>query len=551
MEFTYKPSYYEPFVLPEDYDVKTQGREWSNWNVDEKGIQKMCNLFNQSMGYFNTNRENINTKLGMQLLGDFIIAYLMELEKADIDDISFQYPWGNNWYPFSISSTTTLAYYILLKDALPFVQSAAATAIKSIIKDPQHSLGWTRNEANSAMMLFPWTVAHMLTNTLDTTNKGYQYAIEQYNLAPNVEIKANEDGVHLDYSYLTHHGVYAYGYILSIYAIYPDTKQIIEEVKAFNLDYHIDLIYSKLRHPTIKSAGCALWHREFRLDGNGIYHGNTVTNKCEVIPSMRYLRYFDDNVSFSARAMQTSTAYYESDRNVDNMGLYSALCRRVFQKNDDPTPIFPDVGFIYPKGTTELIRTPSTVSTTTSFFCELGPESEAWAWTDHKSYAIMSSIHMKLPPLLSEEYSEFLCIYLEEERIQIAYRIPMDHSIFLGDREWTREPGSELDQNHGLVMLHIDLKTHTYKSELSTLDHEEALIEFTNKKYSVSMNKTKLNSYWIVLYSEPGMPKIAYIPPEDEVLTPTIVSAGITFELRKDNQYWNIDYDEKTRTWKS
>lgn len=543
LNYVYKSNLNVPFEVPNGYDQETQGRQWANWHVDEKGISVICTLFNNSAGWMNANPKNPKAILGMKLWGEWISAFLSELEKTNITDPWFQgFPWGGNWYEFTISSTTNMAYYIVNKLNSRAVNVAAAKAIQYIIVDPQRSLGYTRDKANSAMMLFPWTLSHLITNTLDRSNPAFKYAIEQYNLAPDTTIRANEDGVHLDYSYLTHSGVYAYGYLWSIYNIYPDTKQILPEVQHYDLDTHIDRIYSKLKHPKIDTAGCALWHRARKLDGAGFYEGKRKTNVCEIIPSMRYIRYFADNVHYCARTMQTTVAYYEADQTVDDMGLYSALCRRVFHENDDPTPIFPDVGFIYPVGTTELIRTPTTSSTTTPFFCEVKPTSKSFVWTDGVEYAVLFQYQMILPPL-TQQFTEVLCIFLKDKRVAAHYRLEtIGQTLFAGDREWSRIKGNDVDKANGYVKIFTDLKTGTYRSELG---HSGVLLptvdKFTGGKYKEVRDNApgKTSSYFIKKKVDGKYVPWSYTPAEEDYLLPEIeASDGNTYYLDTTlNQY--------------
>ncbi|UHB41759.1 ODV-E66 [Macrobrachium rosenbergii nudivirus] len=529
VNYIYKSNYYKEFILPEDYDVATQGRKWSEWDTNEKGIAKICHLFNESMGFIQkTPKSNRKVKTAIKVIEDWIVAFLEALEKTDIVKPDFQgQPWGGNWYEFSIEAPTTLAYYIINRKSSGAISVLAARAIEYIIVNPQRSLGYDRDKANSAMMLFPWTLAHMVTGTLDVTNPAYLYAIDQYNLAPNENIPANIDGVHLDYSYLTHGGVYAYGYLWSIYNIYPDTKQILPEVKKFNLDYNIDKIYSKLRHPTIDTAGCALWHRQFRLNGSGYYTGKTKTSKCEVVPSMRYIRYFDENVHFSARTMQTSVAYYESDKTVDNMGLYSALCRRIFRKADSATPKFPDVGFIYPKGTTELIRVPTLTTTTTPFFCELTSHSKSFVWTDGKKYGILFQYQMKLPPMLPFMFTEVMCIYLEERRIETHYRLESNGSCIFLDKEYCREEGNDFDVHSGYIISDCDIASGKITTRFGS-GYLPDVSDFTGNEYRevAYVAEGKTSAFYIEKKVDSKWTPYSYCPAEEDIMTKELIRDG-------------------------
>ncbi len=413
VNFKYKSNYYETFTIPEGYDVDTQGRKWSNWHQDEKGIAKMCNLFNHSAGFLNDNLNTRASKLGMKLWGEWIVAYLSELEKTDVTDPHFQgFPWGKNWYEFTISSTTNMAYYIVNKGNSRAVNVAAAKAIQYIIIDPEHSLGYTRDKANSAMMVFPWTLSHLITGTLDKTNPSYKYAIQQYDLAPNPNIKLNEDGVHIDYAYLIHNGVYAYGYFESIYAIYPDTKQIISEVAEKNIDYHHDMWTAKLYHPTIGMSGSTLFHRQNNTHCN-TYRGKQKLGSVVTVPSMRYLRIFGENFQWSVRLGGMSIVYYECDQTVYNMGLYSCLCKERFVKGSSTEATFPRSGFIWrtdsPK-LTEVDPNPDNVEHPTTYGYKSGRSSEeahSFVFVDYdEGVAFFEVMHVTYQPLLDTHIGE-------------------------------------------------------------------------------------------------------------------------------------------------
>ncbi|AII15824.1 ODV-E66 [Penaeus monodon nudivirus] len=442
IDYRYKSNYYKPFVLPDGYDIDTQGRAWSNWDVNEKGIMQVCDLFNASMGYFNTKRKSSATKLGKRLLEEWIIAYLAELEKTDIANEDFNdFPWGNNWYEFTITSTTTMAYYIMLKDSLPSVKTSCAKVIQLIIKDPQTSLGWTRDKANSAMMVLPYTLAHKITGTLDTETEPYRYAINQYNLKPDETLRANEDGVHIDYSYLIHNGVYAYGYFESIYNIYPDTMQVIPEVKSFNLEHHHDMWTSKLYHPTIPMSGSTLFHRRRELNC-GTYKGKTKTPSVVVVPSMKYLRIFGSNYQWSVRLGGFSIAYYECDQTVYDMGLYSCLCKERFEKGGSTEATFPRTGFVYANGTKELVPVdPNPLNierptTTTYYNIPYSDKAHSYVFVDYdEGCAYFQAKHSGYEPLLDLHIDESGYYDFKTEILEYELAAPLNPYIICWGKE--------------------------------------------------------------------------------------------------------------------
>lgn len=545
IHFKYKSNF---FVEPDftDYDFKTVGKEKYNWHVDERGLGKICSFFYHSIGWMNKVSKR-KSRVAVRALEDWIAEYLTLLQDTDIVNENFQgFPWGNNWYEFSIESTRLLAYYLVLRHKLSTISQLAAQAIKLIIIDPKHSLGYNRDKANSAMMVFPWTLAHNLTGTLDKTNEAYIYAVDQYDITPRQDIKANEDGIHLDWSYLTHGGVYAFGYLDSIYAFYPDTVQVIRDLPDLSND--IDIIHSKLRHKTISVSGCTLWNRQRNLNSYP-YSGKRVTPTCVVIPSMRYIRMFGEDYQWCARTMQQSVAYYESDHTVFDMGLYSALCRRVFRKGDSTEVKFPEAGFIYPAGTTKLIETPSTNTTTTPFFCQLLNTSKSFVWTDGVKYGILFQYQMKLPPLVKGMFSEVLCINLETETIDTHYRLEETNmTLFTGNKEYTRINGNNVDSVDGYIRVNTDLKTGTYTEALGTNNTSNGSLlprvhEFTNGEYrddelydSARIIQKKVNGNYV---------NHSYCPAENDKLKESITANGTTFYFSNiSNQYRASDFLE-------
>nr|WOZ57612.1 ODV-E66 [Menippe mercenaria nudivirus] len=544
IDYKYKPGYYNEFILPQDYDVETQGRKWANWHQDETGIQTICNLFNKSAGYINKySKTSKNGRLGLKLWEEWIMAFLEELEKTEVVNPTFQgFPWGKNWYQFTISAPTNMAYYIVNKGNSRAVNRHASKAIQYLIKDPEHSLGYTRDKANSAMMLFPWTLSHMITGTLDKTHPSYKYAVTQYDLRPNKTLKANEDGIHLDYAYLTHNGVYAFGYLDSINAIYPDTSQIIADVRNLDLDYHIDQIHSKLWHPTIPLSGSTLFHRR-RERKCGLYKGRTKTPKAMVVPTMRYLRLFSEDYQWSVRLGQRTIAYYECDQVVYDMGLYSCFCKQAFYHSDDPSKApFPATGFVYPKGATalpEVDPNPDDLTHPTTHPYYSGQDSNgahSYCFVDYdKMIAYFQVIGVIYTPLLQFHCGESGYIDINNDTMKywfntaerdhagyVLHWAGVDYHLDEIDRPAGHEETTECDYNfrdnsgsaHGVTEPYTD----HYTQNLHTADHDYSWFV----KGALHMNENAHNyvpDKYVVIFKhdEPFI----YSPAETDIISDT------------------------------
>jgi len=418
LQFRYKANY---FKTPDftDYDFETDGRKKYAWDTTEEGLGAICHFWNECAGWIDKQPKRVVAK-ALAAWESWIFAYLSALEESPLMTDGFVgFPWGDNWYQFSIDSTRTLAYYIVSNKSSGVTSIFAAKSILYIIKNPQLSLGYARDKANSAMMVFPWSLANAIMGYLYKNTPEFAYAVDQYDIRPRTDIRCNEDGVHLDYAYLTHGGVYAFGYLDSIYDFYPDTAQVIPEVKEKMLDYHIDNINFILKHPTIPLSGSTLYHRRPDV-GMALYTGKKTGSPVQVMPSMKYMRYFTPNWQWSQRAGQATIAYYESDQNVNNMACYSCMMAAPFWKGEtDNSPKFPRLGFITPTGTTELPTVENTNTTTTPHFAEYNDTTRCYVFTDHENYAVCLQYRISYKPIMPDPKALTTCIDIKAQTAKI------------------------------------------------------------------------------------------------------------------------------------
>ncbi|UBZ25514.1 ODV-E66 [Crangon crangon nudivirus] len=418
--FVYKSVQYEEPDFT-DYDFETQGRKKYNWDVDDDGMGRICEFFIKSMGYYlRSNRAD--RKVGLQALEDWLVAIIAQFETCPFwDDPEYggsidRLPWGKNWYSFTIRVPRIMCYYMVLKWHKIAISALCAKAIKRLILDPEHSLGWQRDKANSAMMLFPWAMAYNFTGDLDRTHPSYIYAVDQYDIRPDTTIANNEDGVHIDWAYLVHNGVYAYGYMESILDFYYDTKQVVPDVANFKVEEYMDEIHARLMHPTIPVSGGTLYTRTLSLStitngGIGVYKGKQKLHPVQVIPTMKYIRYFTDEWQWSMRGCQADVCWYESDQHVNTMGLYGVFDRKVYYKDSySEEPVFPALGFYTKLGVTELPPVEHTEATTQPHFPKVIDTSHSYVFTDHETYAILRTQDISIE-LIEGIYAE--CVVLD------------------------------------------------------------------------------------------------------------------------------------------
>lgn len=534
MTFVYQSNcFYKPDFT--DYDFETQGRLKYKWNTSAQGLGDIATFWQRCIGYMDKNEGQEDA---LKAFEDWIQAYRLELEKTNVVNDNFQgFPWGDNWYQFSVTSTIALAYYILCSKVKVIPSVSAETCIRYIIKDPQHSLGYTRDQTNSAVMLFPWTVAAKVAGTFDATNSGYLYAVEQFNLAPNKNLAANSDGVHIDYSYLTHGGVNAYGYILEIMGYYQDTQQVVEDISD-NLVDEVDKIKSILLHKTIPLSGCALWDRQANV-GCPLYEGPRVTPACMVMPAMRYIRMFGTDYQWSSKLGQNTVAYYECDKTVQNMGLYSSFCRRRFTESTSPNTNFKTAGFLLHPDSDQLLTVPGSSNTTTKYFCDSAPGEigNSFVFNDGEDLAIGWQEHLMYPPLLDRVVvNEYIVVNIKNETVNIISSFASEegnYDYMWGGNRYMLQPNPKSWKSATL-----NLKTGVQTIESDIVRSPPTLLELTNNKYYNQSILETNGHYHNVIYRVSDNSPYILCPAEGVVLSQIITVNDMNFSFDEYlNQY--------------
>ncbi|KAM0731209.1 Occlusion-derived virus envelope protein E66 [Formica fusca] len=342
---------------------------YTKWDIDNKELGDMCNWLKGCV-YFYLRKENSmeRRKKCIDIMDDFVPRY----QKAMEGKYNKTFPWGKNWYQFSISSTLMLFHYMLIAGEKG--QKIAIDMIRSIIVTPKKSLGQTRSEANSVYMALPWIVAHYYNKTIERASQDpdYVYVVNYIKLQPTKEKK--EVGLYRDYTYITHGNCLAYGYLseminMSLPLVYFDncmTDFLSKWEKCQKILAHPTIPYGPVGFYTRSSTLKSFSYKDSKL---GI----------EVIPTCLFIRMYGDDYSFAVRGQNSWIAYYESDKTNDDMAQYWVQYRNVHFAKQEYKPTFPDVGFFYEKyaednphePVKERCRIRTCTSTTTTFCTEL------------------------------------------------------------------------------------------------------------------------------------------------------------------------------------
>lgn len=331
---------------------------YEKWDQNSIELGSICTvIMNGLLGTM----KNKSFKLPIYICENFMIRYNEILKTKNLNNKTF--PWGNNWYQFSINSTQMLAYYLLLDDVKQ--KLLASQIILSIIKSPTLSLGYTRDGVNSIYLCGPYILAsYYMGKSLDDIYNESSVKYCQEVIKFNTEIDTKLDGLHIDDSYTFHNSVISFSYLITLdtnlcnymFKLYPllDSSLIYNVINKYKM-----ITY----HPTLNKnnvLGIKGRVNTLSFDTNinspfGIY----------LYPTIKYLRYFTNNYTFSVRCQTGNLAFYEADQTVYNTSLYWVQFHGVLNQTSDVNVKFPDFGFIVSDTTNKLIELKSNSTTKT------------------------------------------------------------------------------------------------------------------------------------------------------------------------------------------
>lgn len=329
---------------------------YTDWGTSEKALGDMSYAIANGLIYSYHNPNTRDGKLARLIAEDFILLYSSRLKEVGV--VPNRFPWGHNWYEFSVSSTMMMAYYLLLPN--PGLIDIACETILSLITSPTVSLGWPRDGPNALYLTGPYLLAKYYRGEVEEvfTTSDYKKVEEAASL-PLVRTQGM-DGLHLDNTYLYHSGLVGYSYLSTLSTILTNYTYGLD-IRMKNPLEKLNEIKSFVLHPTIPISSMGLSGRSNDLKSD-TYSGSPMGIK--VFPFQRYIRYFTDKYQFSMRGQVPWLFFYEADHTNYKQSQYWVQFRNVNTKQTSPSLKFPDAGFICSSAVTQLIETPSIADTT-------------------------------------------------------------------------------------------------------------------------------------------------------------------------------------------
>lgn len=463
IDFTYRSIYFsEPDFS--DYDFETQGQIKFDWAANSTNMKNICNFWNNMMGWLNTQPWTVASTA--------IVAFE---EWIDAVALLTSIP-SETTRVYTNILPTTLAYYIVMNKAKLTSSTTAATLIKTLLVDPSLDTNDRVLEGvELAAALFPWTVAEIFNGTLDTNNAGYLAAIAEFNLTPDPSLTMIDEGLRLDAGLISD-GYHDYSKIAAYYPLVLDAIQIIPELT--ESQQVLDSIAAVIFHPSLPISGSALVGYQTDI-AMPLYEGKRVTFDLQIIPSMRYMRYFSPTWQWSLKLPSPDIPYVKCDQANTFLAHYSLMDRRAHTSGDStPTPT--EVGFITADGSF-----PNLVYTD-PLKIEFTDTSRSLVFTDFETFAVALLYNVTIPGIIDVPYYENVAINLQTKSMIIERKLVGGAGFYVE----AIAPGETATPTVDCTKIEINLETLEYSyNEAAFVSN---LMELTNDIFSlhiISPNK--------------------------------------------------------------
>nr|WIE95375.1 hypothetical protein [Microctonus hyperodae filamentous virus] len=287
--------------------------------------------------------------------------------------VNYQFPWGKNWYQFSISFPKFLVFAAFLHrhefghgDAL--LDSWLKQIITHFLPSPKKSIGWNRDGPNSVMMSVPYMGGHLLLNDYSRILKesDFLYVLDYI----NSDYVSSGEGFYADGGFVFHGTLRAYGYI---YSSLNDFKLIADFFNFSDALNKIVKIKTLLDNPHIPIHFCPWFTRGTNLTYNNTNQTTGGTGGFDFMPSTSIISIKTKHYTLQFNGQNKRLCFYEADQANFQWAQYWIMARQFYYKNSDvklrPELITRYPGVISINNTPLILRTPENKPTTHTFMC--------------------------------------------------------------------------------------------------------------------------------------------------------------------------------------
>lgn len=317
----------------EFFDTKFSGTKWHDSNVVfGKLVQLLHKLLIKSLDkssqYFHNAHVN---KISIHALKQFA---------KKIPDNPRGYPWGANWYQFSVDYTTfvlsfAIIHYLqqhqqqqntdteLLPSDVLFLEKHYQVVFLNYLKSSPtgiYSIGHNRNETDAINMAIPYIGGRLLLNKFDADDPVLKYLRDFYNHLSSNPVSGN--GFYNDGSYVAHSNVRAFGHLkkhnILFIAKFMDFPHKI-------LANKLDKLYNSTEHPVIPLHHGPWFTRTNNMGSIDLPSG---AYGFSVMDHIRAVSCKTHKWTIGFNGQHKQLAFYESDQDANKMALYWIFARR-------------------------------------------------------------------------------------------------------------------------------------------------------------------------------------------------------------------------------
>lgn len=297
---------------------------------------------------------------------DIVINFVDKvMSKIPLPPQAYKFPWGQNWYQFSITFPRFLViasylYYRIFNKQNTTLQSHLSNYINNYFQNPTArngvvSMGWLRDGPNAVMMTVPYIGGKLLMKTYDENDAILEYTRNYISLKDTT----SGEGIYPDGGFVFHSTLRAYGYIYSAYQDFFILSRF------FNMPIDkIQNIFDIFEHPTIPLHFSAFFTRSGSLSS-----GQSGRLGFFVVDSIKAVIAKTPNWYLGFNGQTTRLCFYEADGSNKSWGQLWLMCRQFLYADSeskwirDFVPYYPGV-ISFDNAIQDM---PTTTTTTTTF----------------------------------------------------------------------------------------------------------------------------------------------------------------------------------------
>ncbi|CAH0393267.1 unnamed protein product [Bemisia tabaci] len=344
-----KPS---KFLQYEEFDFDKPTTVFQNWENSVEDLGNQCEMLVRGLHFAINHHGTSEAESVIKCVENFIERFHVRTQSIKTQPFK-DAPWnGKERHHLSVTLPYMLAHYIIYDT--PTMRETAANLILNLISSPKKSLGVEYEDIDMLQIAGPWILAHYVKNSLEKAVNDPNYKKALKALAMHHKKKRRSPGAHKDGSFYSRNMCLSFGYL-----------DLINKLSSYLIDFDKDfqgenspmqqLVAARkiILHPTVPLGNYGLFGREKDITCESLAGAEM---GARVMPFSGYFRYFTPTLQFSMRAQTSHLAFYEADKNTNDMAQYWVQYRTINRFDSSSDTQFPNAGFICKASQRELLK---------------------------------------------------------------------------------------------------------------------------------------------------------------------------------------------------